>query len=170
VEFFVSGQDGWIDLQQSLGIVGGLLLNCLGLIFTIREFRRSVAATLVNNRIGITSAHRELTLFRLSHQELSRINQVDRDVTKFPVSEMESDWLSLNFLHFSSCFFAIEKRQYERPDHLVEDVRSFLSLPAPKAAWNSVKNFHNARFVAFVDQCLAPGGSGMAPEQILNSI
>lgn len=151
VEFSAWALENWFELLQSAVIVAGLC-------FTALEFRRQSRAVVTGNRLAITAAHRDLTLFRLSHPELLRVYESKADLVSNPLTAFELDWLSLVFLHFSVCFSAMEKGQYEKPDRLVEDVRSFLNLPVPQAAWKRSKRFQNERFVAFVEQCLRSEG------------
>jgi len=155
--------DNWFDLLDSAVILAGLA-------FTAFELRRARNATLVSNRLAIGEAHRELTLFRLSQPKLSRVKDTKVDLSKKPLNSFESDWLSLKFLHLAGCFFAAEKGQYERPERLVDDIRAFLKLPKPRAAWDEWKSFQNQRFVAFVEKCSASDGSPKATNEILKNI
>ena len=59
--------------------------------------------------------------------------------------------------HISSVYESLKDELVTKQEGLRQDVRSFFSLPLPKAVWEKTKIFQNQDFVKFVEMCRRGG-------------
>lgn len=114
----------------------------------MREARVRRAETIVE----ITKQHRELWNYHDDHPELSALLEKDRDMTAVPLTEREGRFVNSLLLHLRGTFYGRKAGIYPQPECLRDDIRGFFSLPAPRAAWTTLRRTHDAKFVAFVDR------------------
>lgn len=57
---------------------------------------------------------------------------------------------------------AIRNGLMDAPEGLGLDIRTFFSLPVPRAVWDSKRHFQDAEFVAFVEKQIATTKSPFA--------
>ena len=137
----------WFDLLQTVGIVGGLLLAA----YTTRRDER---ARQITNMLAVNE--RYVSVWgKLSEQpQLARILKPDVDLDKNPVSDEELVFVKTLLLHLDTVRRAAEAGLFVKIKGLKSDIRSFLSLPIPKAVWNKIKQFQDEDFVKFVESAL----------------
>ena len=56
--------------------------------------------------------------------------------------------------HLLLTFRAQQRGLYSSPERLKDDVRSFFSLPIPRAAWEKVRRYQDADFQKFIRDTL----------------
>ena len=140
----------WLDLLQSLGIIGGLLLTTVSL-------RADSRVRKVANLLTITAHHREIWTRLYDRPGLARILAARVDLEQAPVTNEEELFVLLVVLHLSSAQEAIKQGMFSIPDGLREDVGRFFALPIPRAVWQRIKSLQDVDFVAFVEDCGAQG-------------
>jgi hypothetical protein len=152
--FFGPGQFDWNNFLQDIGVIGSLLLSSAGFGLAVITFRRDIKARRFSNRIAITENHRELSIFEISREDLSRIREIDIDLTKHPLRNVEAGFLWQRILHLSCCFQGIKTGEFEKPDELERNIQTFFARPLSRIVWEKAKAFQSEQFVAFVDKCL----------------
>jgi hypothetical protein len=76
------------------------------------------------------------------------------DVSKQPVTPAEESFMNLVISHTSSTYEALKDELLTKQEGLRRDVRSFFSLPVPKAVWTKTKLLQNQDFAAFIESSL----------------
>jgi plasmid maintenance system killer protein len=138
----------WLDLAQTVGIVGGLLFSAY---VTWKDER----ARRVGNSIAITEQYRQIWKELYERAELSRVLAKDADVQKQPVSNQEELFVKTLVLHLGTVYRAMKHSEFVELEGLRKDVREFFSLPIPGAVWQLIKSFQDREFVKFVEASLA---------------
>jgi hypothetical protein len=138
----------WLDLLQSIGIVGGLALTAISL-------RSDTKVQRVSNLLNITKQHREIWTRLYEHPELKRVISPAADLAEKPLTDEERLFIEFVVLHLNAAQEAIKQGMFVAPENLRKDVRRFFSLPLPKAVWELTKDFQDRDLVRFVEQCLA---------------
>jgi hypothetical protein len=139
--FFHWVEENWFELLQTAAIVGGFV--------TIHRDKRKQQ---VENLIQFTEQHRELWRLHDSDSDLWRVKKDSIDLGALPVTPREENFVRDVINHLRSTFFASERGAYIQPSALPDDIRSFFTLPIPKAVWKKAKVFHDADFVVFVEK------------------
>lgn len=139
--------ENWFLLLQSVGIVGGLLFTAFSIIRETRARRTS-------DLLALAEQHRELWRELREHPELSRVRDANSDPAASPVTTAESEFLNLAIVHFNTGWLLAREGALVTLDSLRRDVRSFFSLPIPRAVWETTKGQRERRFAQFVDGCL----------------
>lgn len=137
----------WLDLAQTLGIVGGL-------VFTAHAIRRDERARQITNMLAVSEQSTSIWNKLSERSQLSRILKKDVDLSKQPVSDEEWAFVKTLLLHLDTVRRAMKAGLFIKIKGLQSDIRFFLSLPIPKAVWEKIKPFQDGDFVAFVENCL----------------
>src|ERR1043166_739101 len=136
----------WLDLLQSVGIVGGLL-------FTAYTTWKDVRARRISNSIAIDGQYRDIWKELYDHAELSRVLAKDADIEKQPVSVQEEMFVKTLVLHLGTVYRALTYGEFAKLEGLRKDVREFFALPIPREVWQRIKVFQDKDFVEFIRKC-----------------
>jgi hypothetical protein len=139
--------ENWFDLFSSVGIIGGLWFTAVSLHSETKTRR-------IANLLTVTGNYREIWKQYFHNPELSRVLDSTVDVAKEPVTPIEELFVGLIISHISSVFYASNDDLVVKWEGLRRDVRSFFSLPIPKAVWQSTKLLQNHDFAAFIESSL----------------
>ena len=132
----------WIDLLQSVGIIGGLL-------FTAWSFREDSNNRKVQNVFALTAAHRDIWSNLYNHPHLARVLEETPDMTE--LSDEEELFVHSLILHLEASFLARKFGMNLHEEGLRRDIKEFFSLPIPRAVWHKSKAYQNSEFVEFVE-------------------
>src|SRR5947209_6576376 len=135
----------WLDVIQTTVLAGALILIGAGLFLEARARR-------VANLIQLTQAHRELWEGMYADPALSRILDRTADLGKMSLKPEEEMFVVFVILHLSSTYYAMRSGLFQRPHGLQKDIKSFFSLPIPRAVWLKVKNLQEPAFMEFVER------------------
>lgn len=144
------GSENWLPLLQSVGIVGSLLLTAT----TIRHSRKSRE---VGALLTLASNHRALWGEVHGRKDLARVLLPEVDLIERPISAEEEEFLNVVIVHFHTGWLLAKEGIGATLPVLAVDVRSFFSLPIPRAVWAKTKHAREPSFVRFVDGCLNLG-------------
>jgi hypothetical protein len=136
----------WFILLQSLGIIGGLCLTSA----TVRRDARAREAT---NRLSLLEQHRELWKELHQRSDLFRVRRQDVDLVAQPISTVEREFLNLVIVHFHTGWLLSAAGSTNSPEAMATDVRTFFSLPIPRAVFEETKVLRDRAFVEFVESC-----------------
>lgn len=137
----------WLDLLQSIGIVGGLL-------FTAISLRIDAKVRRVANLLTLTEHHRDLWTNIYQRPELSRVLNPAADLAQSPLTEEEELFVLLAVLHLGSAHRAMRQGMFAPPAGLRMDIQRFFSRPIPKIVWERIKALQDDDFVKFVETSL----------------
>src|SRR5438309_354670 len=112
----------WLDLLQSLGIIGGL-------IFTARSLRSETKTRRVNNLLAITEGHRAVWTELYRQPELKRVLADRTDLGRDEITREEEIFVNLVILHLNCVFYARRTGLVFKLEGLRRDVGWFFSLP-----------------------------------------
>ena len=132
---------------QSAGII-------LGLLFTGAALRAETRSRQIENLIRITEGHRAIWTYFDERPELHRLFQHQVDLKQHPLTAEEIRFVQFLINHLLLTFRAQQRGLYGSPERLKDDVRSFFSLPIPKAAWEKVRRYQDADFQIFILETL----------------
>jgi hypothetical protein len=139
--------ENWFNLFSSAGIIGGLW-------FTAMSLHSETKTRRVANLLTITANYREVWKEFFRFPELARVIDPAADVAKQPVTPAEESFMNLVISHTSSTYEALKDELLIKQEGLRRDVRSFFSLPVPKAVWTKTKLLQNQDFAAFIESSL----------------
>lgn len=131
---------------NAVGVIGGLFL-------TARALRSETKTRKIANLLTATTNHREVWREFFTHPELARVVDPSADLSKRPVTPGEQEFVNMVVNHISSVYESLKDELVTQQEGLRQDVRSFFSLPLPKAVWEKTKPFQNEDFVNFVEMC-----------------
>jgi hypothetical protein len=137
----------WLDLLQSVGIIGGL-------VFTAHSLRINSKVRRVSNLLTITEHHRAIWTPLFERPELARVIDPTADVRKRPVTNAEELFVLLAVLHLGGAHEAAKEGLVAAPDGLQKDFRRFFSWPIPKEVWKRIKPFQDAELFRLIESCL----------------
>src|ERR1035438_6462032 len=137
----------WFDLFSSVGIIGGLW-------FTAVSLRSETKTRRIANLLTITANYREVWKEFFRSPELARVIEPSADVAKEPVTPAEEFFVHMVISHTSSVYEALKDELLTKQEGLRRDVRSFFSLPVPKAVWTKSQLLQNQDFAAFIESSL----------------
>ncbi len=137
----------WFDLFSSVGIIGGLW-------FTAVSLRSETKTRRVANLLTITANYREIWKEFFQWPELVRVIDPLADLIKQPITPDEEFFVNTVISHTSSVYEALKDELVTKQEGLRQDVKSFFSLPVPKAVWQRTKLLQNQDFAAFIDSAL----------------
>jgi hypothetical protein len=136
----------WVELFQTVGIVGSLL-------FAAYTTRKDEQARRIGNSIAISEQYRQIWKEVYQYPELSRVLIKEIDFEKEPISGREELFVTMLILHLSTVYRAMKNGEFVKLEGLQRDVKEFFSLPIPKEVWGKMKVTQNDDFVAFVESC-----------------
>jgi hypothetical protein len=137
----------WFDLFSSAGIIGGLWFTAVSLHSETKTRR-------VANLLTLTANYREVWKEFFRSPELARVIDPSANVAKQPVTPAEEFFVNMIISHTSSVYEALKDELLTKQEGLRRDVRSFFSLPVPKAVWIKTKLLQNQDFAAFIESSL----------------
>lgn len=137
----------WLDFLQSIGIVGGLF-------FSGYNSRKEAHARGIANLIAINSQYRQNWGVLYDRAKHGRVLNTDVDIFKKPISEEESIFVTILILHLGTAYQAMKQGEFISLEGLKNDIKSFFSLPIPKAVWQKSKPLQNRDFANFVESSL----------------
>jgi len=110
----------------------------------------------VETLIQLTQSHREIWETLLSRPDLFRVLKPDADIKVRPVTDSEKLVVVLVVLHLHAAFEASKNGVVVPLEGMARDIKTVFSLPIPRAVWEDVRPFQNAKFVAFVESHFDP--------------
>ena len=137
----------FFNILSAAGIIGGLW-------FTAVSLRSETKTRRVANLLTITANHQEVWKEFFGKPELARVIEPSADVEKQPVTPVEEFFVHMVISNTSSMYEALKDELVTKQDGLRRDVKSFFSLPIPKAVWTTTKLLQNQDFAAFIDSSL----------------
>jgi hypothetical protein len=137
----------FFNLLSAAGIIGSLW-------FTAVSLRSETKTRRVANLLTITANHREVWKEFFGKPELVRVIDPSADVRKLPVTPAEEFFVNMVISHTSSVYEALKDDLLIKQENLRRDVKSFFSLPVPKAVWIKIKLLQNQDFAAFIESSL----------------
>lgn len=138
----------WLDLLQSVGIISGFA-------FTAHTIRKDSEARKIGHLIAM-GQHRHAIWKQLhEHPGLSRLMDKRADVDAHPLTNEEQVFVTSLVVHLHSVHQAVKAKMFVKLEGMQKDIKSFFSLPIPKAVWEQVKPFQDEDFVEFVENSLA---------------
>lgn len=137
----------WFNLFSSIGIIGGLWFTAVSLHSESKTRR-------IANLLTITANYREVWKEFFHSPELARVIDHSANVAKQPVTPAEEFFVSMIISHISSVYEALKGELLNKQEGLRRDVKSFFSLPVPKAVWTKTKLLQNQDFAAFIESSL----------------
>ena len=139
--------DNWFNLFSSVGIIGGLWFTAVSLHSETKTRR-------IANLLTITANYREVWKEFFQTPALARVIDPSANVIKKPVMPAEEFFVSMIISHISSVYEALKDELLTQQEGLRRDVKSFFSLPVPKAVWAKTKLLQNQDFAAFIESSL----------------
>jgi hypothetical protein len=137
----------FFNILSAAGIIGGLW-------FTAVSLRSETKTRRVANLLTITANHQEVWKEFFGKPELARVIEPSADVEKQPVTPVEEFFVHMVISNTSSMYEALKDELVTKQEGLRRDVKSFFSLPVPKAVWTKTKLLQNQDFAAFIDYSL----------------
>jgi hypothetical protein len=137
----------WFNLFSSVGIIGGLW-------FTAISLRSETKTRRIANLLTITANYREVWKEFFHSPELARVIDPAANVAKRPITPAEEFFVQLIISHTSSVYEALKDELLTQQEGFRRDVKSFFSLPVPKAVWTKTKLLQNHDFAAFIESSL----------------
>lgn len=139
----------WLQILQSIGIIGGL-------IFTGISFLREGRAKRAANYLDLVKAHRELWTWQLEHPDLARLeNRNVGDANNLKLSPIEAQFLRFRVFQLSIYHRLLKTGQIDPIEGVDLDIRDFLSYPLVRNFWEENKIFYDSDFVQFVEAALS---------------
>jgi hypothetical protein len=136
----------WVDLLQSVGIVGGLL-------FSAHTIRKESRARQIGNMLAAAQHHHSIWKEFYTSPHLARVTNRELELGECPITEAERMFVTAIIIHLDSLHRAIKARMFLQQEGLRRDVKDFFSLPIPRAVWEDAKLMQDRDFVAFVESC-----------------
>lgn len=129
----------WIDLLQTAGVVGGLLISAAALRMDTRVRRTEVI-------LRLTEAHRDIWERLVEQPTLARVLEPGVSPSAAPPSPAERRFVQLVILHLATVRQAVREGTYDASPGMDDDIREFLSLPIPRSVAESLVRFQPADF------------------------
>jgi hypothetical protein len=137
----------WFNVIQTVGIIGSLWVAAMA---ANRESRTKG----IENLLSLCEHHRELWKEIPGQNDLVRIFQPDADTLLVPVTMAEAEFLNLVIVHFQTGWCIAKAGGFTTLAEMKADVRSFFTLPLPRAVWEKTKQNRNMEFVRFVEKSI----------------
>jgi hypothetical protein len=137
----------WFNVIQTVGIIGSLWVAAMA---ANRESRTKG----IENLLSLCEHHRELWKEIPGQNDLVRIFQPDADTLLVPVTMAEAEFLNLVIVHFQTGWCIAKAGGFTTLAEMKADVRSFFTLPLPRAVWEKTKQNRNKEFVRFVEKSI----------------
>lgn len=135
----------WKEVFEVGGTAAALLFTGVALSIDARVRRAQTV-------IEITKQHRELWLSVLDRPQLSSLFDRKRDLRAHPLTNEEVHFVNFMIHHLRATFIARGAGIFVQPEQLVRDMKEFFSLSSVAEVWARQKQFHDRKFVAFVEQ------------------
>jgi hypothetical protein len=139
--------ENWFNLLSTFGIIASLLFTAVSLHSETKTRR-------VANLLTITSNHREILKEYLNQPDLARVLDPKADVESQPVTVKEETFVLMVIAHTGGVHEALQDELLIKQEGLRRDVKTFFTLPVPRAVWTKVKLLQNQDFAAFMDSSL----------------
>ncbi|MBI3418197.1 MAG: hypothetical protein HY043_23145 [Verrucomicrobia bacterium] len=137
----------WIgELLQDAGIITGF-------IFTLHTLRKDTAARRLSNLLSFAQQHQAIWKDWPERKELSRIMDKRAVLATKPLSHEERRFVTQLVVHLDGVHRAMKAKLVVNIAGVRKDVRDFFALPVPQAAWQMLKPYQDADFIAFVEDC-----------------
>ena len=137
----------WFNVIQTVGIIGSLWIAAMA---ANRESRTKG----IENLLSLSEHHRELWKEIPGQNDLVRIFQPDADTLLVPVTMAEAEFLNLVIVHFQTGWCIAKAGGFTTLAEMKADVRSFFTLPLPRAVWENTKGNRDPAFVRFVTRAI----------------
>lgn len=141
----MSAEPTWIDFAQLIGIA-------LGFGLTIRELRVTSKLRKFDVFWRIGESHREVWREVTDNSSLNRVLLEEVNLEETPLTLQEEVFVNLVVLHMENVFHAHKHGYYSIGLHETADIRTFIQLPVPSAAWSTIRKFQAPDFVAFLEE------------------
>jgi hypothetical protein len=137
----------WVDLLQSVGIIGGL-------VFTAHSIRKEARARQIGNMMAAAQQHHAIWKELYDRPHLLRVVDENAVLDEKPITDEEQMFVSSIIIHLDSIHRAIKAKMFLSQEGLRRDVKGFLSRPVPKAIWEKLRPLQDRDFVEFIEECL----------------
>jgi hypothetical protein len=144
----------WFEFATVLCGICGLWFSAFAIHQNTKAQKEETKARRTSNLLAITANHREVWKNFPNSPELARVIDPSADVTKQPVTPVERFFVNTVISHTSSVYQALKGELVMEQEGLRRDVKSFFSLPIPKAVWTKTKLLQNLDFAAFIESSL----------------
>jgi hypothetical protein len=125
------------------------LLGAASVLQGRAEMRRQVKAQVIEN-------HRRVQEVIRSLPGAEHLFDPNRDLAAYPRTGDETYCVRLMLVNFAFALSESRAGRYDLPEKLPEDVRSCLSCPAWKDAWEELLPFQSKKDIAYVTKIASP--------------
>lgn len=139
----------WFELLQTASIVVGFLT-------AVHSIREDTKERRIENLFTLTQGYRDIWWKLFERAELVRILDDKPDLNRQPATPEEELFVHTLILHLRSAFKARALGMQFDDDALTSDIRQFFTRPIPSSVWAKSKQFQDADFVTFVNDCISP--------------
>jgi hypothetical protein len=141
----------WFEFGTVLCGICGLWFSAFVIHQNTKAQKEETKARRTSNLLAITASHREVWKKFPNSPELARVIDPAADVAKQPVTPAEEYFVNEVISHTSSVYEALKGELVTEQEGLRRDVKSFFSLPVPRAVWTAAKLLQNQDFAAFIE-------------------
>jgi hypothetical protein len=136
----------WFESVETLGVVGSLL-------FTAYIAHKDERSRQISNMFAVNERH-DFIWSQLGEPGLARVRQKDVNLREQPVTDREWAFVTMLLLHLDTVRRALQAGLFITLDGLQSDIRYFLSLPIPRAVWETIRPFQDKEFIELVERAL----------------
>ena len=140
-------QSNWYSVIGAAGIIGSLL-------FTAASVRADAKNRSIANLLALDERHRALWSDVKQRPELKRILSENVDLLTQPLTPEEDVSMWQIVQQFETGWRVEKILNRGELKFLARDAAELFSLPLPRAVWDKEKQFHNPRFVRFVERAM----------------
>jgi hypothetical protein len=144
----------WFEIVTSVCGIGGLWFSAFSIRKNAQAQAEEAKARRISNLLAITANHREVWKDFHRSPALARVIDPAADVIKQPVTPAEEFFMNTIISNTLSVYEALKDELVTKQEGLRRDVKSFFSLPVPKAVWIKTKLLQNQDFAAFIESSL----------------
>ena len=137
-------QDNWVNLAQTMGIIGSTMLAAAA-------FSRETRARKLGYFLSLAQQHRELWSEAHRRPELARVFLHEADLEANPVSVVEEEFLNLVIVHFHTGWLFAKDTAFLDHEAISMDARTFFSLPLPREVWDHTREARDPKFIRFME-------------------
>jgi hypothetical protein len=141
----------WFYILSTVIGFGGLWFAAFSIRKAAQAQEEEAKARRISNLLAITANHRELWKECFHNSKLARVIDPAANVAKQPITSAEEIFMSMAISHTSSTYEALKDELVTKQDGFRRDVKSFFSLPVPRAVWIKTKLLQNQDFAAFIE-------------------
>jgi hypothetical protein len=146
--------ENWFNVLSSLTGVGGLWFAGFAIHRDAQARGEEAKARRFSNQIAVTANHREVWKELFRAPELRRVIEPSADIKAKPVTAEEEFFVQMVIANASLMYEALKDELVTRQEGFRRDLRSFFSLPIPRAVWAESKLLQNQDFAAFIESTL----------------